>query len=248
MKTTKLVLLTGLLCAALSAGYLASQAKDNKAEVALQAAIKTETVDGDLRGAIEQYKKIAAQPGASRAVVATALLRMGQCHEKLGDAETREARKAYEQVVREYADQVEIVAQARVRLAALGGPGSAGGLVARRVLTDASGVGGVLTADGKYISNIDRDTGDVVQFEVASGQSRRITNREPGSEPEKWYEYQLFSRDGKQIAYVSYTKENDWGPQLRIRNLDGSGLRTLYSEKGYDVHPLDWSPLSLIHI
>jgi Tol biopolymer transport system component len=31
-------------------------------------------------------------------------------------------------------------------------------------------------------------------------------------------------------------------PQLRVRNLDGSGLRTLYSEKGYDVRPLDWSP------
>ena len=240
MKPTKLVLLTWLLCAALSAGYLASQAKDNKAEVALQAAIKTETVDGDLKGAIEQYKKIAALPGAGRAVVATALLRMGQCHEKLGDADTQEARKAYEQVVREYADQAGIVAQARVRLAALGGPRGGGGLVTRRVLTDASGVGEVLTADGKYISHIDGDTGDLVQFEVAGGQTRRITNRAPGSEPEKWYEDQLFSRDGKQIAYASYTK--DGYRQLRIRNLDGSGLRTLYSEKDSFVQYLDWSP------
>ena len=171
MKPTKLVILTWLLCATLSAGYLASQAKNNKAEVALQAAIKTETVDGNLRGAIEQYKKIAALPGAGRATVATALLRMGQCYEKLGAADTREARKAYEQVVREYADQAGIVTQARVRLAALGGPG--GGLVTRRVLPDASGVRGVLTADGKYISHIDRDTGDIVQFEVASGQTER---------------------------------------------------------------------------
>jgi len=80
----------------------------------------------------------------------------------------------------------------------------------------------------------------VVQFEVASGQTRRITNGGPWSETEKSYENQAFSRDGKQIAYNSYTK--DWVPQLRIRNLDGSGLRTLYSEKDSYVLPLDWSP------
>ncbi|MBE3109580.1 MAG: tetratricopeptide repeat protein, partial [Acidobacteria bacterium] len=125
MKPAKLVLLTGLLCATLSAGYLASQAKDNKAEVALQAAIKTETVDGNLKGAIEQYKTIAAQPGAGRATVATALLRMGQCHEKLGNAE---ARTAYERLVRDYADQPEPTKMARERLSALtaGGGGATG--------------------------------------------------------------------------------------------------------------------------
>jgi Tol biopolymer transport system component len=120
-----------------------------------------------------------------------------------------------------------------------------GGLVARRVLTDASDVGEVLTADGKYISNIDGDTGDVVQFEVASGQRTRITHRGPWSEKGKALQDQAYSRDGKQIAYDiedsdSYTK--DWVYPLRIRNLDGSGLRTLYSEKDSYVQPLDWSP------
>jgi len=207
------------------------------AEVQLKAALHKEQVEGDLKGAIEQYKKIVAQPGARRATVATALLRMGQCHEKLGNAE---ARTAYERLVRDFADQAEIVGQARVRLAALGRPGGAGGLVTRRVLADASGVGGLLTPDGKYISHIDRDTGDMVQFEIGSGQTRRITNRGGPGAKEAPYEYQAFSRDGKQIAYDSYTKDSV--PQLRIRNLDGSSLRTLYSEKGYDVRPLDWSP------
>jgi len=242
MKPATLFLLAGLLGAALAAGFPANQAKDDRAEVALQAALKKEAVDGDLKGAIELYKKVAAS--TNRAAAAKALLRMGQCHEKLGSAE---ARTAYQRVVRDFADQAEIVAQARVRLAALGGPGAAGGLVARRVLTDASGVGGVLTgadwvltADGKYIRGIDWDTGDVVQFEVASGQTSRITNRGPWSEFESAHR-QAFSRDGKQIAYNSYTK--DWFAQLRIRNLDGSGLRTLYSEKGVaNVVPFDWSP------
>ena len=236
MKPATLFLLAGLLGAALAAGFPANQAKGDRAEVALQAALKKEAVDGDLKGAIEQYKKIAQS--TNRAAAAKALLRMGQCHEKLGNAEAGEARKAYQRLVHDYADQAEIVAQARVRLAALGGPGGAGGLVTRRVLTDASGVGRVLTADGKYISHMDPGTGDVVQFELASGQTRRITNRGPWSETE--YDYPAFSRDGKQIAYNSYTK--DWFAQLRIRNLDGSGLRTPYSEKDSHVRPLDWSP------
>ncbi len=120
-----------------------------------------------------------------------------------------------------------------------------GGLVARRVLTDASGVGGVLTADGKYIRGIDWDTGDVVQFEIASGQTSRITNRGPWSKTETALENQVFSRDGKQIAYdveSSDPNTKEWVYQVRIRNLDGSGLRTLYSQKDYPVEPLDWSP------
>jgi len=208
-----------------------------KAEVALKTAMDRETVDGDLKAAIDQYKKIVATYAANHAVAAKALIRMGQCYEKLGDAE---ARKAYERVVREFADQAEIVAQARVRLAALGGPGASGGLVTRRVLTDASGVRGVLSADGKYISHMDGVTGDVVQFEVASGQTRRIKNKEPWSETE--LSDALFSRDGKQIAIGSYTKDDRY--QLRIRNLDGSGLRTLctWEKRFSNGELLDWSP------
>jgi len=229
-KILAILLMTGALAIGIGSG----QQKD-RAEVDLQAAIRMETVEGDLKGAIEQYKKIAAQPGAGRATVATALLRMGQCYEKLGNAE---ARTAYERVVSDFADQAEQVKQARVRLAALGGPEGAGGLVARRVLTDASGVRGVLTADGKYIRYMDWGTGDVVQFEVTSGQTSRIKNGGPWGEMENPVEGQAFSRDGKQIAYDRFTK--DGSPQLRIRNLDGSGFRTLYSESPSKA--FDWSP------
>src|SRR5512137_1788493 len=170
MKPIKLILLAGVLCAALSAGYPASQAKDNKAEVALQAAIKTETVDGDLRGAIEQYKKIAALAGAGRSTVATALLRMGQCHEKLGDADMQEARKAYEQVVREYGDQAAVAAEARTKLAALAGSAVAQGsptLTVRRVLT--GHVMGQVSFDGRFLS-FTSDSDDVAIHDFTTGQ------------------------------------------------------------------------------
>jgi hypothetical protein len=49
----------------------------------------------------------------SRKTAAEALVHMGQCYEKLGDAESR---KAYERVLREYGDQKEAAMVARARL------------------------------------------------------------------------------------------------------------------------------------
>jgi Tol biopolymer transport system component len=225
-----------LLIAILAASVLAVGAQSGND--LFQKALLMERTEGNLPEAIKLYQRIVDKYAGDRKLAAQALMQMAQCYEKLGQAE---ARKTYERLVRDFADQAEIVAQARLRLAALGGPGGAGGLVTRRVLTDASGVDGILTADGKYIRGLDWDTGDVVQFEVASGQRSRITNRGPWSETEKSEESQAFSRDGKQIAYNPFTK--DWVPQLRIRNLDGSDPRTLYSEKEDSyVVPEDWSP------
>ncbi len=152
-----------------------------------------------MKGAIEQYDRLAES--GNRTVAAQALVRLGHCYEKLGEAQVKQARAAYARVVRDYADQAEIVAQARARLAALGGAGGTGGLVTRRVLADASDVNGVLTADGKYIRRLEWAGGDVSQFEVASGQTSRITNKGPRVERVYFVEGWAFSRDGKQVAY-----------------------------------------------
>ena len=69
----------------------APQAQD-KAELALKAAMDREILDGNLKAAIEQYRKISVAYRANRSVAARALLQLGQCYERLGDAE---ARKAY---------------------------------------------------------------------------------------------------------------------------------------------------------
>jgi len=224
-----------LLALALCAPTVIATAQKNKAELMYQQALYEMEGKGDYLKAIALLKQVMTQYPKEKTTAAKALLNIGRSYEKLGNVE---ARAAYERVVRDFADQAEIVAQARVRLAALGGPGAGGGLVTRRVLTDASGVEGVLTADGKYIRNMDRGTGDVVQFEVANGQTSRITNRGPWGKRENPVEGHVFSRDGKQIAYDRFT--TDGSPQLRIRDLDGSNLRTLYSERR--AQAFDWSP------
>src|SRR5262245_16397296 len=101
---------TGVTLGALAAAAARPAAQQSKADVALRAAMETETVKGDLKAAIEQYKKIAA--GSDRVIAARALLRMAECYQKLGDAE---AQRVYERLVREFADQKEAVATARAR-------------------------------------------------------------------------------------------------------------------------------------
>jgi Tol biopolymer transport system component len=98
------------------AGFGVSRSGEEDPAVRLERAIQLETVDGDLGAAIAEYGKIIEGKGNDRAVVARALLRLGGCHERLGH---KEARKAYQRLVDDYADQAAEVVLARQRLAAL---------------------------------------------------------------------------------------------------------------------------------
>jgi Tol biopolymer transport system component len=97
-------------------GFAASWSAGEDPAIRLERAIQLETVDGDLAAAIAQYEQIIEGDGNTRALVARALLRLGGCYEKLGH---REARKVYQRLVDDYADQAQEVSLARQRLAAL---------------------------------------------------------------------------------------------------------------------------------
>jgi outer membrane protein assembly factor BamD (BamD/ComL family) len=87
---------------------------DDRAEVALQAAIRTEIVDGDLKSAIQQYEAISRS--GNRKAAAQALVKMGRCYQKLGDAQ---AAGVFERVIRDFADQPDSVQQAQRSLTAI---------------------------------------------------------------------------------------------------------------------------------
>ena len=89
------------------------------AEELFPKAIQLEEVKGELEKAIEVYQTIVTKFSANRPIASKAQLHIGLCYEKLGDAQAREARKAYERVVRDYADQAEPTKLARERLSAL---------------------------------------------------------------------------------------------------------------------------------
>jgi len=236
MPMRRTILISSVIVSLLVIPVVLSQ-RTSRAELRFQEAHRKETIDGDLKSAIVFYRKAIGEAGSDRLIAAQALVRMGECYEKLGDTE---ARKAYERVVRDFGDQKVSAEAARARLAILGGSGKEPR--ARRILADASGVIGTLFPGGGYISRTDPKTGDVLHFEIATGETKRITNRGTWTDSgEPTDADEAFSRDGNQIAYSWQAKDGSY--QLRVRNLDGSGLRTIFSDKEYVlIEPLDWAP------
>jgi len=236
MKTMMNPIWTGIAAAVLAVG--ADKAQD--AERLLKAAMNTELVDGDLKIAIERYKKV-AQSGV-RPLAAQALVHMAECYQKLGDSESR---RIYEQIVREYADQKEAVAVARAHLDA------AGNAQSLRQTTTLVWAGqnaddeGSVSSDGRYISYPDWKTGNLAVHDFVTGTDRAITTT--GTWEKKgeaaFAEESAISRDGKQIAYGWYEgKTNRF--ELRVANVTGDAnpQKIFQSGEMRFLSPDDWSP------
>lgn len=211
-----------------------------QAEKLLEAARQKEVVDGDLKGAIEQYGKIAAQFAAQPGVAAQALLKMGQCQEKLGQAE---ARRSYERVVKEYAGAAQYAAQARARLAALAGPRPAAGEMSLRALDSGSQFEspGGMSSDGRLIAFTDYYRGGSPSvYETVTKRARRLVNLEWDQPKTGFGDRAAISRDGKFVAFLWYSTDPGYA-ELRLVGADGTGMRTIVRGQGWGA-PLDWSP------
>jgi Tol biopolymer transport system component len=245
MKTRKAAILAiaalSVILAA-AAGSAARQTGD-RPEVLLERAIQLETVDGDLEAAIGLYKKIVGATASSRAVAAKALLRLGGCYEKLG---LEEARKAYERLVREFADQPEQALAARGRLEALGKPAEAGGETGFSVKMAWADADGVFThspsPDGKFMTFTDySESGNLGVRDLGTGKSRMLTADGSWEQPQQMAYSSKWSPDGKQIAYC--WQHGSWA-ELRVLDVDDPKPRVLFEDKADDawVEPRDWSP------
>ena len=230
MRTTVTSLVMG---AVLLAGGVVAQQKRPQ-DIDLQAAIRTETVDGDLTGAIKQYGAIVSKYKTDRAVSATALIHMAECYQKLGDAQ---AKNIYERIVREYGDQRSAVELARTRLGGhlLDAPQA----LARRRLWTGKMMYGAPSSDGRFLTQA--GNGDLAIRDVATGVSRQITNNRKG-DPMKNPAYPTISKispDRKRIT-VAWNDPN--GYQLRVINADGSNEETIYRNTEMEwINPVDWA-------
>ncbi len=117
-------------------------------ETQMGAALHQKRVTGNLQTAIDGFRKVLATKGVSKSLAAQAQFHIGVCYEKLGN---KEARKAFENVVRNYGDQKDLVAQARARLAAMGGPVSSSPH-AKLLWDDSRGYFHTISADGRYVA------------------------------------------------------------------------------------------------
>jgi Tol biopolymer transport system component len=225
-----------LLCAGLLLPVASAQVqKDPQPQLLLEEAAKKELVDGELKGAIAIYQRILKTEGTPRGITARTLLRLGQCYEKLG---TTEARNAYERLVREFADQSEEANAARGRLAALGGRDTS--LRVRQVWAGLAEdlIGGV-TRDGRYLTLQDWPSENIGVRDLLTGQKRLLTHKDPRSH--EFASLSVPSPDGRLVAYAWYNKDSI--TDLRLVGMDGSNPRVLAADTEYkEAEPTDWSP------
>jgi Tol biopolymer transport system component len=209
-----------------------------------QEALFLEEAEGDLEKAIELYQKILDQFPEERQVAVKAQLHIGLCYEKLG---LKEAREAFEKVIANFPDQEEEVKIARQKLARL--------VKAKAVIEDKktelsmqkvfTGVNqdfeGAPSPDGRYLSTVDWETGDLAIKEIPSGQMQRLTHKHNWVESQEYALVSVWSPDGKKLAY-SWMNEDRFF-ELRVIGLDGSEPQVLYRNKeNFYVQPFDWSP------
>lgn len=222
---------------ALGAGAIVKAQAPRSVAVQMKAAQQKAEVEGDLKGAIEEYKKVVAAAGINRALAAEALVRMAGCYQKLGVAE---AHTIYQRVLREFGDQKDAVAEARRHVS--GANTNDAGLQTRW-----SGAGvnteGTVSPDGRYLSYSDPKTGDLAIRDLEAGTSRRLTAA-PGDFL-TWAQFSTISRDGRQVAYAWFDDTSQLY-QLRILPIDATPqtiprVMKASTELG-DVTPCDWSP------
>jgi Tol biopolymer transport system component len=212
---------------------------ERSAEVQLKAAMHKEQVEGDLKAAIEQYRQIISHYGKNRAVAAQAIFHMAQCHEKLGQAE---ARKLFEQLVKDYADQKEIAKLANARLTALSRGLVSNGIVARQVMIDpVTDIYCSLSPDGRFLAYVDwASDGNVGVYDLKTAQTRRLTKEATAAGPAHYADGLAVSPDSKQVAYGWYNEDQFY--ELRSVALDAAPPRIVYRDKErWHITPFDWS-------
>jgi Tol biopolymer transport system component len=221
--------ITGLMAALILGALIAIPAgpqAQNKADVALRAAIETETVKGDLKAAIEQYKLLA--DGADRAVAAKALVRLGECYQKLGNAEST---RAWERVVRDFVDQKDAVADARRLLGA--GARPAGGVVMERLVAfPDQRIPRSISRDGRLVLYVAGR--DVYVHDLVEHTDRLIVK----TSPEAQVDNATILPDGTQVLY-DVCPGNLIGCEMYVVKLDGSGRQLLLRANG--MYSLDIS-------
>ena len=235
-----------LVLAAVALGALAAAQGQERLDLQLKAAVYKETVEGDLQGAMTLYKQIVSNASVPRPIAAAALLGLGGCYEKLGQAE---ARKVYERLLAEYSDQAQEAAQARDRLAAISRTARMSSqeprfrkvaMATRLVYADAQ-----LSPDGKEMAFTDR--GVVWVVPVASRADSNTTGIPTKLTGPLGAFGVAWSRDGGSIVFNTRTgisliarsggvpkevirdanRTND--PQMRTISVSPDGIRLAYS-------------------
>jgi Tol biopolymer transport system component len=209
-----------------------------------QQALVKERTEGNLPEAIKLYQRIVQKYSSDHKLAAKALFQIGQAYEKLGNAE---ARKAYERIARDFADQRDVAADAGRRLRALtsGAAHSPDMLTVHRICADCGDRQASISVDGTRMTFTDWESGDIAIRDMSSGKLTRL-NAKTGSfnDSDEYCESPVLSPDNREVAYLWSDGKKDGKVQLRtISATPGSTSFVLVDnpELSY-VLPVAWSP------
>ena len=237
MKTSRLIPLISTVVTLLI-GFTSPSFSQLPEKLFQQGLVKEEG-EGELQEAIELYNQVVDDESADRALRAKALLHVGICYEKLGQ---EEAKKTYEKLIVDFADQGEIVAIGKEKLAILNVGNKttkSEDLIITQVWSPAKDTYGV-SPDGRYLSYIDWRAIELAVKDLKTGKTWNITNRGTWKPPAQWPDNSVWSPDSKQLAYYWITSDST---ELRIANIDGSADRLLRNGLRYFAPwPVAWSP------
>jgi len=219
-------------------GLLSVVAQAQETERLFKAAMNAELVDGDLKAAIEQYKKVAETP--DRALAAKALVRMAECYQKLGNSE---GQKVYERILRDFQDQPESVAIARAHLGGTSARPAEG--VTLHAIPNSNVLAGAVSPDGRYFVFASWDDGHLYVRDLRTGADRDLTQRDDFN-----IGISAISPDAALVAYQSYAGGCDGKrgglPALCLVSLAGKGVPAsraiLESDEILEIAPMAWSP------
>lgn len=243
MKTVSTVVIAIATLALASGAVLAQNGND-----LFQQALVKERTEGNFTEAIKLYQTIVQKYGSDRKLAAKALFQMGQAYEKLGNAE---ARKTYERIAREFADQKEVAADAGRRLTALSVPPIFDGPFPRLVMNPANRYDTTaISLDGRSMvvvrwleNTVDRSIRELTVQDISTGELKRVV---PGSCPKPracaFPLVAFLSPDSRQIAY-SWWDNGSRREELRVvANDAGAKPRVLASRTDWSLYPIDWTP------
>ncbi|MDD8014486.1 MAG: tetratricopeptide repeat protein [Acidobacteriota bacterium] len=234
-----------LLVSVLAAGYARPGLFQQTADDLYQAALMKKEAEGDLAGAIKAFQEILEKFPGMREVAAKSQLQIGLCYEKLG---AKEAEKAFQKVIDNYPEQSEAVRKAKEKLSLL---------LRTRILMKQGDrefklrqiwagpevdILGDVSPDGKYLSFVDWETGDLAIRDLAAGTNRRLTNKGPWTQLSQFALFSRWAPDSRRVLYQWYDKDEIF--ELRVVDIMDPAPRILFQHESNMkyVQPFDWSP------
>ncbi len=235
----------GILVAAAALGAFFQEGED-----LFQKALRLERNEGKLTEAIVLYQKVVTE-SEDKSLAAKAQFRIGICYEKLGQKKAKQAQRAFQKVIENYPNQTEAVQLARQKLARFVQAKSViqkgdEGLKLVKIKADRMiGEKAEISPDGRYITFVDWDSGDLAVQDLNTGEKRHLTNKGSWKKSNDFALNSIWSPDGKQIAFNWFYLKKPAFVGIRVVEPDGSNLRDLDIVKDSNANAsqvCDWSP------